>query len=100
MNLNTFKVRKEPRVIVKYDPIPFWAVKKMMRGNAASLMAGGEAVYTNFDTRLMSCDYSPMRGGWTSRAAIFIQEVKDEGGNSDSDNSVSSDLGPMIYLNL
>ena len=57
MNLNTFKVRKEPRVIVKYDPIPFWAVKKMMRGNAASLMAGGEAVYINFDTRLMSCHY-------------------------------------------
>ena len=67
----------------------------MMWGNAASLMAGGGAVYLNFDTRLMqniikslitsggaftnlmSCKYTAalMRGGWTSGATSLIQEV-------------------------
>ena len=49
----------------------------MLRGNAASLMTGGEVVCINFDARLMSCNYTTalMRGGWTSRVATFIQEV-------------------------
>ena len=61
----------------------------MMWGNAASLIAGGGAVYLNFDTGLMQniieslissagaftnlvgCEYTAalMRGGWTSEAA-------------------------------
>ena len=36
-------------VMVKYHPIPLSALKKMMRSNAASLMAGGGAVYLKFD---------------------------------------------------
>ena len=37
--------------MVKYHPIPLSALKKMMRSNAASLMAGGGAVYLNLDNR-------------------------------------------------
>ena len=71
--------------MVKYHPVPLWALKKMMRSNAASLMAGGGAVYLNFDngsaqniiksfitdrgafTKLVRCKYTEalMRGGWT-----------------------------------
>ena len=71
--------------MVKYHPIPLSALKKMMRSNAASLMAGGGAVYLNFDnrstqniiksfitgrgafTKLVRCKYTEalMRGGWT-----------------------------------
>ena len=44
------------------------------------------------------------RGGIAGRALLQHltreEEKEDAGGDSDSDNSVSSDLGPMIYLNL
>ena len=41
------------QVGVKYHPTPLGAVKKMMRSNAESLMAGAGAVYLYFDTESM-----------------------------------------------
>ena len=41
------------QVGVKYHPTPLGAMKKMMRSNAESLMAGAGAVYLYFDTESM-----------------------------------------------
>ena len=41
------------QVGVKYHPTPLGTVKKMMRSNAESLMAGAWAVYLYFDTESM-----------------------------------------------
>ena len=41
------------QVGVKYHPTSLGAVKKMMRSNAESLMAGAGAVYLYFDTESM-----------------------------------------------
>ena len=77
--------------MVKYHPIPLSALKKMMRSNAASLMAGGGAVYLNFDTgstqniikslkssagaftNYVGCKYTAalMRGGWVGNSVQF-----------------------------
>ena len=77
------------QVGVKYHPTPLGAVKKMMRSNAESLMAGAGAIYLYFDTESMQNIIQSLIGSgvavmkrmrsplssvhWTSRAATLIR---------------------------
>ena len=59
------------QVGVKYHPTPLGAVKKMMRSNAESLMAGAGALYLYFDTESMQNINQSLKMGYIATLTEF-----------------------------
>ena len=64
------------QVGVKYHPTPLGAVKKMMRSNAESLMAGAGAVYLYFDTESMQNIIQSLIGRYENGLHRYIHRVQ------------------------